>query len=119
MDIKIDEEVIQKTVHEEATKAVARAISGWEVQKKLTDAFAAELGGEVIATAVSKAIENLNHDAMIKAMSETVERVVARGITAVVECAMISVVAKMRGVSEYNNPAGIAAIGKELFGDKE
>ncbi|WP_062196449.1 hypothetical protein [Caldimonas taiwanensis] len=98
MEIKVDQAVVQAAMQEVATKAIEKAIGGYEMQSAIAQTIAGAVTIESIGAAVREGLSKVDTEALTQAIAKEMQRAVVRGVSAVVEHAVVDIVARMRGL---------------------
>ena len=117
MEIKIDQEAILTAINTNATKAVADALGGWEVQKAVAQVVTAEVAQGAIAEAIRTAVGKIDKSALANALASELQKATTSAVVAILHEGVLDIVCKLRGIGGYSAEDGRkrAAIKAELF----
>ena len=117
MEIKIDQEAITAAINANATKAVADALGGWEVQKAVAHVVTTEVAQGAIAEAVTAAVKQIDKSALVNALASELQKATTSAVVAILHEGVVDIVCKLRGIGDYSteDKRKRAAIKAELF----
>lgn len=117
MELKIDQEAIAKAINDNATKAVASALSGWEVQKTVADAITTEVAQGAVADAIRAAVGKIDRNELVNTLASEIQKAVTRAVISILNEGLVDIVCKLRGIGNYteDDRRKRAAIGAELL----
>ena len=121
MEIKIDQEAIAAAINANATKALADALGGWEVQKAVAHVVTAEVVQGTIGEAIRTATGKIDKSALANALATELQKATTSAVVEILHEGVVDIVCKLRGIGDYTAEDGRkrAAIKAELFKTKE
>jgi len=118
MDIKIDAQQVEKAINEQVGKAIADALSGYDVRQAIAKSLSTEIAEGAIHQALKRATANLDLERLTATLASEIERAATASTVGLLQESFVSVVAKLRNISEYGDEykRERTAIRMELFG---
>ena len=102
MDIKVDNETIEKAINENINKAVVNAIGGYEIQQAISKKLSEDVAYKAIGEALDKAIAGIENNKLSQAIAEEMQRTIIKSVSHVVKESTIAIILKLKGIQEYN-----------------
>ena len=101
MNLVLDEKVIESSVNEMSTKAIQGAFQSYDVQSKVRESVANALVGDVLATAMTKAVAQLDLDGLTQVLAKEIMRNTTAAVVAMITENCVGMVYKLRGYGDY------------------
>lgn len=117
MNIKINQESVDRAINENINDAICNALKSYEIEKAIADRISDSIASGVIAKSVDKAITQMDSDALTNALAEQIQRTAIASTVTIMRSGFIDTVMKLRGISEYDEAKRTKAraeIGAEL-----
>lgn len=103
MELKVDQEAISKAINDSATKALAQALGGWEMQKAVAEIVTDEVARGAIADAVKLAVQQIDRSALSNALAGELQRATTRAVVTMLNEGLVDIVCKLRGIGIYGD----------------
>ena len=117
MEIKIDQEAILTAINTNATKAIADALGGWEVQKAVAHVVTTEVAQGAIADAIRTAAGKIDKSELANVLASELQKATTSAVVVILHEGLVDIVCKLRGIGNYteDDRRKRAAIKAELF----
>ena len=117
MEIKIDQEAIAAAINANATKALADALGGWEVQKAVAHVVTTEVAQGAIADAIRTAAGKIDKSELANVLASELQKATTSAVVVILHEGLVDIVCKLRGIGNYteDDRRKRAAIKAELF----
>lgn len=101
MELKIDSDAIAQAVNDNATKALAKALGGWEMQQALAEIVTDEVAKGAVAEAVRLAVASIDRSQLANALAGELQRATTRAVVTMLNEGLVDIVCKLRGIGTY------------------
>jgi hypothetical protein len=98
MEIKLDEELVSSALENAFSRAIDSAMYSRDVHNAIVESVSNGIAADTIGQAVLSAVNSLDKSAITQAIALEMQRCIVAGVVAVVEDAVVDIIAKMRGV---------------------
>lgn len=119
MEIRIDENVIQEALNDQATKGLANAFGNYGIRSAIQEVIANSVIPEIMATAVVDAASKIDTERLTQCVAEELTRAVIKGTQAIVRETMTTILLDIRKIPDYERDKREKArleISTKLFG---
>lgn len=105
MEIRVDEKQVQDAVIENINKAVGNAISGYDVQKTISDQISSEITVGVLAESICSAVKYIDTDYLTKAISSEIQKTMVSAVQHIIVEGIAGVLVGLRKIPDYDRDA--------------
>ena len=102
MEIILDEKVIKEAMNKNATEAIKSACSSYQVNKQISKNIADNFVGVIMGKAINEATAKIDFAGLGEAMASDITKQITKVVMETVTRACINSVARMRGLSKYD-----------------
>jgi hypothetical protein len=98
MEIKLEEGLISSALENAFNRAIDSAMYSRDVHNAIVESVSNGIAADTIGQAVLSAVNNIDKSAITQAIALEMQRCIVAGVAAVVEDAVVDIIAKMRSV---------------------
>jgi len=103
MEIKINQEQLDEAVSLHINKAVESALSGYDIQRSISEKISNEVACGIIGESVSNALQALDTKRLTTALAEQIQRTMTGAVCGMIEEGIINLIMDMRKVPSYDD----------------
>jgi len=105
MEIKIDEEQVQKALDEQATAGIKNAFEGYAIRSTIEKAIAESVIPSIVTSAMEQAASTIDVQELSQHLAQEIAKSVTRGVQGIIRETMIKIIMDIKKVPEYDKEA--------------
>lgn len=109
MELKIDETIIQSSLNDASSAAIANAMSSYQVRSAIEERVANAVLEGVLIDAIHDAISRIDIEKLTESLAAELARSVTSGAVHIIRESVIDIMLRLRKVPEYDSAKTAAA----------
>ena len=103
MEIKLDQQQMDKAVAENVTRAISNVLAGHQMQEAIGEMIAQELTSGIISKAILESFKLLDTSALTNNLAREIQRTATAATVSILQDSFVGVIARVRGYKEFEN----------------